>query len=106
MLTTNRTKELLWGAILSFPDEPLTKTIARFGMTMAEYDELALWKRDSYYLTLWYELADIPFDEDESGELILAHPWRKFEKGTPREEIWRWFDEGYSMGVANLLGLE
>lgn len=105
MLTPNRTKELLWDAILSFPDEPLTKTIARFDMTMEEYDELATWKRDTYYLNLWHELADVPFEEDENGALILVKPWRNFERGTPRINIWRWFDTGYSKGVASLLGL-
>lgn len=52
---------------------------------------------------LWDELADIPFDEDKNGELILAEPWHIFEKGTPREDIWHWFDVVYDGGVVALM---
>ena len=49
---------------------------------------------------LWEELEDVPFDEREDGELILAVDWRQFPKGTERTEIWNWFDEAYRDGGA------
>lgn len=52
---------------------------------------------------LWKELGDIPFDEDEKGELILGEDWLVFDKGTEREDIWYWFDEHYSQGVGWLI---
>lgn len=53
---------------------------------------------------LWLELADVPFDDnDPDVDMTLAENWKWFSKGTPREEIWRWFDERHSKGVAFLL---
>ena len=53
---------------------------------------------------LWLELADVPFDDnDPDVDMTLAENWKWFRKGTPREEIWRWFDERHSKGVAFLL---
>lgn len=51
---------------------------------------------------LWNELRDVPFD-DEEGQLVLSESWNIFQKGTEREEIWHWFDENHSKGVAWLL---
>lgn len=48
---------------------------------------------------LWRELEDIPFDEQERIETYFAG----FEKGTPREEIWHWFDQHHQGGVYPLL---
>ena len=53
---------------------------------------------------LWLELADVPFDDnDPDVDMTLAENWKWFSKGTPREEIWHWFDERHSKGVAFLL---
>lgn len=52
---------------------------------------------------LWKELGDVPFDEEENGELILAEDWFIFDKGTEREDIWHWFDDHHSQGVGWLL---
>lgn len=51
----------------------------------------------------WEELEDVLMNEDPDGELILADAWYVFPKGAKREEIWRWFDERHSKGVAWLL---
>lgn len=51
----------------------------------------------------WYELEQIPFDENEEEELILSEDWFIFKKGTEREDIWHWFDRRYSKGVCYLL---
>ena len=52
---------------------------------------------------MWYELSDIPFDENEDGELVLSIDWRWFSAGTTKTEIWKWFDKEHSMGVHWLL---
>ena len=52
---------------------------------------------------LWEELEDVPFDEDEYKDLILSEDWYHFKAGTEREEIWKWFDQKHSKGVAWLL---
>lgn len=52
---------------------------------------------------LWKELGDVPFDEEENGELILAEGWFIFDKGTDRDTIWHWFDDHHSQGVGWLM---
>lgn len=50
---------------------------------------------------LWSILGDIPCnDDDESEEDFIG-----FEAGTNRFDIWHWFDEKYSKGVAVLSGV-
>lgn len=58
---------------------------------------------DLFLETMWRELEDVPVDENESGELILAEDWYQFKAGTERDEIWHWFDKLYSYGVYSLL---
>lgn len=58
---------------------------------------------DNYLKRLWYELADVPFDDHQESDMTLAEPWHGFPVGTEREEIWHWFDERYSGGVVALL---
>lgn len=60
-------------------------------------------EQDDLLKKIWNELEDIPFVEDEHGELFLDKQWKIFPAGTSREEIWHWFDERYSGGVAALL---
>jgi len=53
----------------------------------------------------WDELANVPFDEGGSDEdLTLEEPWRIFPKGIAREDIWMFFDDNHSKGVAFLMG--
>lgn len=62
--------------------------------------------RDKEMEQYWIELTDIPFDyPEETGlsDMALAHDWLHFKKGTERDEIWHWFDENHSKGVAWLL---
>ena len=51
----------------------------------------------------WLELADVPFDEDDEGRLILSEDWWNFPAGTEREDIWQYFDKHHSKGVHWLL---
>ena len=59
--------------------------------------------RDKKLEELWDDFANVAFDEDDDGRLILSEQWRCFEAGTQREDIWHWFDERYSKGVYALL---
>ena len=52
---------------------------------------------------MWESLEDVPCDENERGELILAVDWEQFKAGTECEEIWHWFDERHSKGVGYLM---
>lgn len=44
----------------------------------------------------WDTLEDINIDDYECTE----QDWFVFPKGTPREDIWHWFDEHHSKGLA------
>lgn len=48
---------------------------------------------------LWCNLSNISINEDEEIEESFLF----FDKGTLREDIWKWFDEEYSKGVAYLM---
>jgi len=51
---------------------------------------------------LWAELRDVPVDDEECIDI----DWRNFDKGTPREYIWLWFEEEFDLSVAkDLMGL-
>ncbi len=51
---------------------------------------------------LWGELTDIPINDDEE----IDEDWREFLKGTPREDIWHWFEKKYNISVAkDLMGV-
>lgn len=52
----------------------------------------------------WKELGDVPFDDPgPESDMVLAVDWWCFKKGTEREDIWHWFDEHHSKGVAFLM---
>ena len=59
---------------------------------------------------LWNELEDVLFIEDNnSGDscgLVLANNWNIWEKGTTRDEIWRWFNQNHSFGLGWLVYAE
>jgi len=56
--------------------------------------------RDGILEEIWKQLANIPVDPDT--EKTEEDFWI-FPRGTDREDIWHWFDERYSKGVAYLL---
>lgn len=61
-------------------------------------------RHDIYAIELlWKELGDVPFEEDEDGELCLESRWMGFAAGTGRHAIWEWFDEAYPQGVHALM---
>ena len=52
---------------------------------------------------LWEELEDVPVYEHKNFALCLDVDWQEWPKGTDIEDIWRWFDEHHSKGVAWLM---
>lgn len=48
---------------------------------------------------LWKELGDVPIDE--SG--CIDTSWYMFPKGTPREDIWYWFEDTFEISVGALM---
>lgn len=42
---------------------------------------------------LWDALADVPTCQDPAtSEEVLDAPFLHFERGTPRETVWHWFE--------------
>ena len=69
-------------------------------------NERAEWKiinesEDSDIEELWDNLTDAPIDPETEE---LDEPYYIWPKGTDKEDIWHWFDEHHSKGVAYLLG--
>ena len=56
--------------------------------------------RDRELEELWEEFADVPMNPETEE---MEEPFLFFPAGTNREEVWEWFDERYSRGVAKLL---
>ena len=46
---------------------------------------------------LWSRFGDIPMDPETEE---IECDWNGFKKGTHREEIWHWFEETFSVSVA------
>ena len=58
---------------------------------------------DSVVEELWDLLEDVPFYDEFPDDLLLAQDWFVFYEFSPRESIWRWFDEHHSKGVGWLM---
>lgn len=52
---------------------------------------------------LWSEFGDIPMDPETE---CIEIPWRDFEAGTHREDIWHWFEKYFVCSVAEDLMLQ
>lgn len=64
-------------------------------------DEITtLTERDAALESLWHEFEDIPMNPETE---CMDAPFLDFPAGTHREDIWHWFDERHSKGVAHLL---
>lgn len=57
-------------------------------------------ERDKRLEALWDSFADVPMDPDTE---CMEDDFLHFSAGIHREEIWKWFDERHSRGVAHLL---
>lgn len=49
---------------------------------------------------LWQEFGDVSYDPDKE---CIDVPWRGFEAGTSRYDIWHWFEERFDLPVSELL---
>ena len=56
---------------------------------------------DKVLQEMWNEFGNVPIDDDDDT-LCAFYDW---EAGTDRMEIWHWFDDNHSTGVATLVGL-
>lgn len=70
----------------------------------SEYEDPAwiesLAERDKRLEDLWLMLGDVPMNQETE---CIEEPFLRFEAGTHREEIWRWFDNRHSKGVGWLM---
>lgn len=90
---------LLDTAVRSY--SPLTVdayNIIRDALTDEELETLA--ERDEKLEALWAKLVNIPMDPNSEK---LESEFLHFPPGTDRDEIWYWFDERHSKGIAYLL---
>ena len=88
-----------------FDDDDIANYLSdKTGFLVCEY---TLVYEDKDIEKLWEELEDVPFDEDntsgDSNSLVLVNDWRRWSKGTRRDDIWHWFDVNYSKGLVKLL---
>lgn len=49
---------------------------------------------------LWDVFGNTPINEED----CITEKFHIFEPGTDRIDIWHWFDESHSKGVAHLIG--
>lgn len=56
--------------------------------------------RDAVLETLWNQFGDVPMNPETE---CIEEEFLGFPAGTHREDIWHWFDERYSKGIAYLL---
>lgn len=57
-------------------------------------------ERDKILEDLWAEFSDVPMNPETE---CMEAPFLGFPAGTFREDIWHWFDERHSKGVAYLM---
>lgn len=80
--------------------DKLNKRVASLEGQVETVKFMPLKQRDAELEKLWDEFTDVPMNPDtEKMEDAFLH----FPAGTPREDIWHWFDERYSKGIAALL---
>lgn len=60
-----------------------------------------IWKY-GYVSNLWEEFGEVPMSPDTEE---IEEDWNGFLSGTHREDIWRWFEETFSVSVAELMGV-
>lgn len=52
---------------------------------------------------LWSTLTDVPINDTDEEDIDI--PWFDFPKGTPRQDIWHWFEDTFDVRVADLMGI-
>lgn len=59
-----------------------------------------LQERDTELEKLWSEFGEVPMDPESE---CMEAPFMGWSAGVHREELWQWFDQRHSKGVAYLL---
>lgn len=70
---------------------------------LAETVSMTLHDRDAILEELWSALEDVPMNPETER---MDEDFLDFPAGTLREDIWHWFDERHSRGVAYLMTCE
>lgn len=74
---------------------------ADYGIIVDALDEVTtLQDRDKAMEELWEQFGDVSMNPETE---CIEEEFRGFPVGTNREEIWHWFDERYSKGIAYLM---
>lgn len=72
-----------------------------YKLIQAALDEIdTLQSQDMKLEELWAQFGDVPMDPESE---CIEEQFLIWERGTNREEIWHWFDQRHSKGVAHLL---
>ena len=59
-------------------------------------------KKYNDVIDMWNDFGETPInDEDE-----LCEPWKQFEKGTNRFDVWHWFEDTFHIPVIKLMTIE
>jgi hypothetical protein len=84
------------------------ESFKKHGMNLEEFEEDMYvevfdgWqeKKDEGLKALWEEFGAIPMNPETE---CIEEDWKGWKAGTFREDIWHWFDERHSKGVAYLM---
>lgn len=100
---TMQRKNLDYDYCVNYVNELTSKDLQDF--IACDFITIKMNLHDKEMESLWEELEDIPFIEDEDGRLILDsdEPWHNFVPGTTKEEIWHYFDRNHSKGINYLV---
>lgn len=63
-------------------------------------------EQNNFLFEQWKEFQDVPIDNNEKKELVLANDWWLFKKGDTQMDIWEYFDKLYFGGINELMNRE
>lgn len=70
-----------------------------YGTWDLEEIEMPLSQED--LVLLWQDFGDVHINSDDE----IAEDWKLWERGTPKNDIWHYFDENYKGGLKALMNL-
>lgn len=54
-------------------------------------------EKDTFLVALWNEFSNVPVDEDTD---TIDDDFYLWDRGTDKMDIWHWFDNHHSLGLA------
>lgn len=82
------------------PDKIIFERYDGYDFVPEDFPNISSASNDKGIEELWEEFEDVPMDpETECMEEGFMH----FPAGTPRKDIWEWFDQNHSRGIYYLL---